>query len=81
MPEMTTYYFGMRTKGAKWSAEETPERAALQKQHLGYMFKMHDEGKLVIAGRLLDDGAIRGLLVYKAASIEAATAFAEGILP
>ena len=77
MPEMTTYYFGMLMKGAKWSAEETPERAELQKQHLAHLTKMGKEGKLVIAGPLLDDGTIRGLLVYKVGSIEEARACAE----
>ena len=76
-PEMTTYYFGMLMRGPKWSPEETPERAELQKQHLGHMAKMHAEGRLVIAGPLLDDGTIRGLVVYKATSIEEARAFAE----
>jgi len=77
MAEMTTYYFGMLVKGAKWSAAETPERAELQKQHLAHLTKMGKEGKLVIAGPLLDDGTIRGLLVYKAASIEEARGWAE----
>lgn len=77
MPEMTTYYFGMLVKGAAWSAGETPERIELQKKHLAHIMKMGEEGKLVLAGPLLDDGAIRGLLVYKAASIEEARAWAE----
>ncbi|HET7292936.1 MAG TPA: YciI family protein [Vicinamibacteria bacterium] len=77
MPEMTTYYFGMLKRGPKWSPEETPERAELQKQHLAHMARMHKEGRLLIAGPLLDDGTIRGLVVYKAASIDEARAFAE----
>jgi uncharacterized protein len=76
-PEMTTYYFGMLMRGPRWSPEPTPEREELQKQHLGHMTKMHKEGRLLIAGPLVDDGAIRGLVVYKAASIEEARAFAE----
>ena len=77
MPEMTTYYVGMLMKAAKWSAEETPERVELQRQHLAHLTKMGEEGKLVLAGPLLDDGTIRGLLVYKAGSIEEARAWAE----
>lgn len=76
-PEMTTYYFGMLMRGPKWSPDETKERAELQKQHLAHMAKMHKEGRLLIAGPLTDDGTIRGLVVYKAASIEEARAFAE----
>ena len=77
MPEMTTYYFGMLMRGPKWSPEGTPERLELHKQHLAHMAKMHKEGRLLIAGPLLDEGTIRGLVVYKAASIEEARAFAE----
>lgn len=76
-PEMTTYYFGMLMRGPNWSPAETKEREELQTQHLGHMAKMHKEGRLLIAGPLLDDGTIRGLVVYKAASIEEARAFAE----
>jgi uncharacterized protein YciI len=67
----------MLMKAAKWSAEETPERVELQRQHLAHLTKMGEEGKLVLAGPLLDDGTIRGLLVYKAGSIEEARAWAE----
>ena len=77
-PEMTTYYFGMLMRGPKWSPEETPERAELQKQHLAYMDGMYKKGRLLIAGPLTDDGTIRGLVVYKAASIEEARSLAEG---
>ena len=77
MPEMTTYYFGMLLKGDKWSKEETPERAELQTQHIAHLTAMGKAGRLVIAGPLLDDGTIRGLLVYKAASLEEAKAWAE----
>ncbi|HJS58648.1 MAG TPA: YciI family protein [Vicinamibacteria bacterium] len=76
-PEMTTYYFGMLMRGPKWSPEETPERAELQQQHLAYMDGMHKKGRLLIAGPLTDDGTLRGLVVYKAASIEEARGFAE----
>jgi uncharacterized protein YciI len=78
-PEMTTYYFGMLLKGDGWTAEggDTPERIELQRQHIAHLQGMHKAGRLLIAGPLLDDGRIRGLLVYKAASLEEARAWAE----
>jgi len=76
-PGMTMYYFGMLMRGPKWTPEETPEREELQKQHLAHMAKMHEEGHLLVAGPLMDDGTIRGLVVYKASSMEEALAFAE----
>ncbi len=78
-PEMTTYYFGRLVKGDKWTAEgaEAPERQELQKRHLGHLASMHKLGRLVIAGPLLDDGTIRGLVVYKASSLEEARGWAQ----
>lgn len=76
-PEMTTYYFGMLLKAEKWSPEVTPESTALQAQHIAHLTAMGKAGRLVIAGPLLDDGTIRGLLVYKAASLEEARGWAE----
>jgi uncharacterized protein YciI len=77
MPEMTTYYFGMLLKAEKWSPEVTPESTALQQKHIAHLTAMGKAGRLVIAGPLLDDGTIRGLLVYKAASLEEARGWAE----
>jgi uncharacterized protein len=77
MPEMTTYYFGMLLKAEKWSPEVTPSSTALQAQHIAHLTAMGRAGRLVIAGPLLDDGTIRGLLVYKAASLDEAKAWAE----
>jgi uncharacterized protein YciI len=79
MPEMTTYYFGMLVKGDNWTAAgaELLGRVELQKQHLAHMANMHKLGRLVIAGPMLDDGTIRGLVVYKAASLEEARAWAD----
>ncbi len=77
MPKMTTYYFGMLLKAEKWTPEVTPESTALQALHIAHLTAMGKAGRLVIAGPLLDDGTIRGLVVYKAASIEEAKGWAE----
>lgn len=76
-PNMTTYYFGMLLKAEKWTPEVTPESTALQAQHIAHLTAMGKAGRLVIAGPLLDDGTIRGLVVYKAASLEEAKAWAD----
>jgi uncharacterized protein YciI len=46
------------------------------KQHLAHLRSMWVAGKMVIAGPLLDDGATRGLAIYKVGSIEEARALA-----
>src|SRR5262245_58043564 len=69
--EMTTYYVGFLYKGPKWTAESTPETQKLQQAHLDNIQRMHKEGKLLVAGPFLDNGDLRGLYIFKVATIEA----------
>lgn len=71
-PNMTTYYFGILMKGPKWSADETPERAAIQEGHMAHIQSMWKAGKLVLAGPLADDGDWRGVLIYRTKSLDEA---------
>ena len=75
--EMLTYYMGFLKKGAKWTPEVTPETTRIQEQHLAHIRKSADSGKLILAGPFADNGDIRGVLVYKTASLEEAKAIAE----
>jgi len=51
--------------------------AKLQQAHLKNIQRMADEGKLVLAGPFLDEGEIRGIYVFDAASIEEAKQLTE----
>jgi uncharacterized protein YciI len=75
--EMTTYYLVMLVKGPKWTPEQSPALEQLQKDHLAHLRKLALSGKMVLAGPLTDGGTIRGLCVFKAASLEEARAFEE----
>jgi uncharacterized protein YciI len=75
--EMTTYYVGFLSKGARWTPESTPETERLQKAHLDNIVRMQKEGKLVIAGPFLDNGDLRGLYVFRVGSAAEAQAFAD----
>jgi uncharacterized protein YciI len=74
---MTTYYVGFLYKGPKWTAESTPETQKLQQAHLDNIQRMHKEGKLLVAGPFLDNGDLRGLYIFKVATIEEAKAFGD----
>jgi|SRR5262252_2617411 len=68
---MTTVYLVLLKKGPAWTAEETPETKALQKAHLKNIQMMWEAKKLIIAGPI-DDADLRGIFVFKAASVEEA---------
>jgi uncharacterized protein len=73
-PDMTTYYLVMLVKGPKWTPGTSPALEQLQREHLTHLRKLALAGKLVLGGPLTDGGTIRGLGVFKVASIEEARA-------
>ncbi|HJZ68765.1 MAG TPA: YciI family protein [Blastocatellia bacterium] len=75
--EMTTYYFGLISRGPNWTAERTPEVEKLQADHMANINRLAKEGKLVIAGPFENAGNYAGVFVFKAASLEEAKALAQ----
>ena len=75
--KMTTAYLGFLTRGAKWTPEQTPATAELQKAHLANIYRLAEMKKLVVAGPFGDDTALRGIFVFRVASIDDAKALAE----
>jgi uncharacterized protein YciI len=67
-----TYYLGFLKRGAQWSPEETPERARIQEAHLKNIGRLHEMGKLVAVGPFIEDNDLRGIFVFKTASVEEA---------
>jgi len=49
--------------------------AQLQKAHLENIFRMANEGKLVLAGPFMDDGAVRGIYIFNVADVDSARAW------
>src|SRR5215213_7450254 len=45
---------------------------AIQKAHLNNIFRLADEGKLVIAGPFLDNQPIRGIFIFNVTTVEEA---------
>jgi uncharacterized protein YciI len=75
--KLTTAYLAFLTRGAKWTPEKTPATAELQKAHLANINRLAKMKKLVVAGPFGDNGQLRGIFVFKVASIEEARALTE----
>ena len=72
--EMTTYFMGLLYRGPKWTPGSTPETEAIQSAHMANIRRLAAEGKLLLAGPFGDDGDLRGVFVFKVATIDEARA-------
>lgn len=70
LEQMTKLFVLFLTKGPKWTAEETPELAKLQIEHVEYQISLRKSGKTLMVGPLIDNGKIRGITVFKVNSAE-----------
>lgn len=70
--EMTHYVVGFFHKGPNWTAEQTDETRRMQEAHLANFGKLAEAGKLIVAGPFSDNGDLRGMLIFKLESVEAA---------
>jgi len=75
--KLTTAYLALLTRGAKWTPEKTPATEELQKAHIANIVRLADMKKLVVAGPFGDNGTLRGIFVFKVASLEEARALTE----
>ena len=75
--KMTTAYLGFLKRGDKWTPEKTPATEALQKAHLANINRLAETKKLVVAGPFGDNTNLRGIFVFRVASLEEAKALAE----
>jgi uncharacterized protein YciI len=74
--EMKTYYMVFLKVGPKRN-QDSVNAGKIQAQHLAYLNKMYNEGKMDLAGPSLPDGDIRGFCVYNVESFEVAKKLAE----
>ena len=74
---MATAYLAFLTRGPKWTPEKTPHTEEIQKAHMANINRLAETKKLVVAGPFGDNGTLRGIFVFKVASLAEAQALAE----
>jgi uncharacterized protein len=57
--------------------QDSTTAAQLQRAHMDNIFRMAEEGKLVVAGPFLDKGDIRGIYIFNVETVEEARALTE----
>jgi uncharacterized protein len=76
-PVMVTHYMAFLRRGPKWTPEVTEETKRIQAEHMAHIRKSADEGSLRMAGPFTGNGDIRGIFVFRTATIDEARAIAE----
>lgn len=70
---MSPYVIAFLKRGPNREPDST-KRAALQTAHMNNIQRLIDEGKLVLAGRFMDNGDVRGIYIFNVRTIAEAKA-------
>jgi uncharacterized protein YciI len=76
MSKMKTYYLVLLLKGPNREQDST-QAARIQEAHLAHLNRLAEQGKLAIAGPVLDEQELRGICIYNVGSAEEARILAE----
>jgi uncharacterized protein YciI len=77
--ELEAYQFGLLRRGSSWTPTTDANKAELEKLQAGHMAniqRMAKLGQLIAAGPMADDGELRGVFIFRTASLAAAKALA-----
>lgn len=72
--KMTQMFLAFLTRGEKYTPEKTPATEEIQKGHMANIGKLAEMKKLVAAGPFGGNGRLRGIFVFRVASLEEAKA-------
>lgn len=70
--KLMTAYLAFLVRGEKWTPEKTPQTEEIQKGHMANINRLAEMKKLVVAGPFGDNGKLRGIFVFRVASMEEA---------
>ena len=72
--KLVPVYFVFLTRGEKWTADKTPATEEIQKGHMANINRLAEMKKLIAAGPFGDDGRLRGIFVFRVATLDEAKA-------
>jgi uncharacterized protein YciI len=72
--KLVPVYFVFLTRGEKWTPEKTPATEEIQKGHMANINRLAEMKKLIAAGPFGDDGRLRGIFVFRVATLDEAKA-------
>src|SRR6188474_3193837 len=75
--KMVEFQMALLKRAPNWENINIKNQLALEKAQTNYVKWLIESGKAVIAGRLTDDGEIRGVYVLRAKTAEEAKAWAD----
>jgi uncharacterized protein YciI len=76
--KLVQFYMALFKKGPGWTAEQASDTNALHQKHIAYIRSYLESGKAMIAGPLTNAEDLRGVVIYRAASLDEAKAWATG---
>jgi uncharacterized protein YciI len=74
--KLVEFHLALLKKGPKWTGKKTADAVLLDQKHQAFVTSLLESGQAIIAGRLNDNGEIRGVYVFRASSADEAKAWA-----
>jgi len=70
LPRMATYIFGLLRRAPNRPEISEAQAELIQEGHLAHIRHMREQGNLIVAGPFMDDGDLRGILIFRDRTIE-----------
>jgi uncharacterized protein YciI len=71
------YFLGLLRRGPRWNETEGAEAAELLPRHLAYLREQSEAGRYVLAGPVLDESELAGVMLIAADNLGQALALAQ----
>jgi uncharacterized protein len=74
--EIEPYFIGLLRKGERWNDTQGAEAADLTARQLAFLREQVEAGRYVVAGPIVDEGSLAGMMIIAAKTAQEAIAIA-----